>query len=464
MSARQLLALWAGKITAKVSLLAGGRGSSLPGRVALRFCPSIIDALAQEMGTRVIVVTGTNGKTTVNHMLTTLFSSLGYRVVANREGANMASGLASALVRSASWRGRLDSDWALLEVDEASFPRLVPELRPAMIVVTNFFRDQLDRYGELDHAVELIRSTLARLPCTKLVLNADDPLVTSLAFNNHPALFYGIGAPVRRPLQEEGCREARFCPRCGCELIYLYYHYSQLGAYRCPGCGFARPAAQVEALEVRLTNGHLLSRVRVGDRMLDCQLPTLGFYNLYNALAVLAVSWWLGLAPERVVQELSHYLPATGRLQHFWHGDRQVYLNLVKNPAGFNEGLRLLGLASGRLDVLMALNDNEADGRDVSWIWDVDFESLLPAEKINSVICSGRRAADMALRLHYAGVPTRKIRLCPGLDQGVREVLGGSARVVHLLVTYTALWPVEKLLKRYVREEGSNAADLSSLP
>ncbi|ACX51595.1 domain of unknown function DUF1727 [Ammonifex degensii KC4] len=453
MQIRKLFALWTGKITARLSRLAGGKGSSLPGKVVLRLFPQALETWAQRLNSRIIVVTGTNGKTTTNNMLASIFSSLGYWVVTNWEGANLASGLTSAFLRSTSWKGDLSCDWALLEVDEAAFPKVIASLRPAVVVVTNFFRDQLDRYGELDRTVSLVKEALLKLPPTKLVLNADDPLVVKLADTSHPVIFYGIGVPVRAGKEEEPCREARFCPYCGRELQYQYYHYSQLGAYRCPGCGFARPTTQVEALAVKILDGHISCRVRVGDRVVDCELPTLGFYNVYNALAVFGVGMWLGLPTEVIARELGHYVPATGRLQRFVHRGRPVYLNLVKNPAGFNESLRLLSMSSETKDVFIALNDNEADGRDVSWIWDVDFENLLPQGSVLSFVCSGKRAADMALRLRYAGVPLRKIEVLPRLEDGVRAALAGQGKSVYFMATYTALWPVEKLLRRYGKEE-----------
>ncbi|RDV82104.1 Mur ligase family protein [Ammonifex thiophilus] len=453
MQVRMLSALWAGKITVKLARLAGGKGSSFPGKVALYLFPQALEAWAQKLNSRIIVVTGTNGKTTTNNMLASIFSSLGYRVLTNREGANLASGLASAFIRSASWKGNLSCDWALLEVDEAAFSKVTAHLKPAVVVVTNFFRDQLDRYGELDRTVSLVKEALSQLPPTKLVLNADDPLVVKLADTSHPVLFYGIGVPVRAGKEEESCREARFCPYCGRELQYQYYHYSQLGAYYCPGCGFARPPTQVEALAVRILDGHVSCQVRVGDQVVDCELPTLGFYNVYNALAVFGVGMWLGLSPEVIARELGRYVPATGRLQRFVHRGRPVYLNLVKNPAGFNETLRLLSMSSETKDVFIALNDNEADGRDVSWIWDVDLENLLPRSTVLSFVCSGRRAADMAVRLRYAGVPLGKIEVLPRLEDGVRTTLGGRGKSVYFLATYSALWPVEKLLRRYGKEE-----------
>ncbi|MCL6558704.1 MAG: MurT ligase domain-containing protein, partial [Firmicutes bacterium] len=357
--------------------------------------------------------------------------------------------------------GGLKYDWALLEVDEAAFPRVAEVIKPRVVVVTNFFRDQLDRYGELDKTVSFIKDTLQKTPGVKLVLNADDPLVAQLASVGLPVVFYGLGNRTRGS-EASLTREARFCPRCGGGFIYAYYHYSQLGAFRCPGCGFARPPAEVEALSIEVTNGAIRCRVQVEDQSIDLTLPVSGFYNVYNALAVLGVGLSLGIAPEKVAASLSNYVPAVGRLQQFIYKGRPVYLNLVKNPAGFNESLNLLGGLEPK-DVFIALNDNDADGRDISWIWDVDFELLEKNEHILRFICSGRRAEEMALRLKYAGIPTRKIEACPNIAIGVRQAIEGMGSAVYLLATYTALWPAEKVLRRYAREvNGVNR--MSSVP
>ncbi|MEW6771020.1 MAG: MurT ligase domain-containing protein [Bacillota bacterium] len=458
-----LAAVLAGKIVHYLCKLCGRRGSSLPGMVALRLFPGVLAALAGQVRSGTVLVTGTNGKTTTNNMLARVLEGAGYKVITNREGANLITGVTTAFLRACRFGGRLDCDWALLEVDEAAFPRVAEILSPRVVVITNFFRDQLDRYGELDKTVSFIRNALGSIPSVKLVLNADDPLVAQLADTGLPRIFYGLGAPTRGENVRSVTREARFCPYCGQEFVYAYYHYSQLGAYRCPDCGFARPAAEVEARRIRIRNGVTECTVRVKEKILGLTLPTGGFYNVYNSLAVFGAALYLGITPEAVAASLSRYVPATGRLQEFRHRGRAVYLNLVKNPAGFNESLQLLTTAPERKDVFIALNDNDADGRDISWIWDVDFECLEGCASILRFICSGKRAEEMALRLKYAGVPAEKIEACADLAAAVRKTLGGTGDGVYFLATYTALWPVEKILRRYA-EEINGADRLSSLP
>ncbi|MEW6182041.1 MAG: MurT ligase domain-containing protein [Bacillota bacterium] len=457
MRVRLTAAVLAGKLAHYLGKISGGRGSSLPGMVALRVYPGTLSALAGQMRYGAIMVTGTNGKTTTNNMLARFLESRGNRVVVNREGANLISGVTTAFVKACGIGGRLDYDWALLEVDEAAFPRVAEIVKPKIVIVTNFFRDQLDRYGELDKTVSFIRNTLRQITDIKLVLNADDPLVAQLGGLSLPVVFFGLGAQLRG--NEEQCltREARFCPRCGQEFVYAYYHYSQLGAFRCPGCGFSRPPAEVEALKVNVLDGDLSCKVRVKDTLVEFTLPVSGFYNTYNALAVFGAGLYLGLNPEDTAASLRGFVPATGRLQKFVYKGKPIYLNLVKNPAGFNESLNLLNNSREPKDVFIALNDNAADGRDISWIWDVDFERLENSKNVLRFICSGTRAEEMALRLKYAGVPVRKIDVCSNITTSVRQVLEGLGSSGYLLATYTALWPVERVLRRYTKEvNGAN--------
>lgn len=400
------------------------------------------------------MVTGTNGKTTTNNMMAGILSQGGFRIIANREGANLVWGVAAAFVAGAGIWGKIPADFALLEVDEASLPVVVGHIEPDLLVVTNFFRDQLDRYGELDRTVELVRKAIKGHPHTRLILNADDPLVAQLAGKAGENLFFGLAESVH-PETYVSTREARFCPVCGRELDYTFYHYSQLGNYLCRGCGFFRPQAVVEGHSVR-GGDHLSFSVRWPGGLTTVVLPMPGYYNVYNALAAFSVGVALGL-PEKVIADgLSGFHPAVGRMERFTHRGRPVYLNLVKNPTGFNESLSAMFAAGGTSDVFLAINDNDADGRDISWLWDVDFEALgRDTAPFVSFTCSGIRAADMALRLKYAGVPVELVRVAQDLREGVEAALGGTGAGVYLFSTYTALWRCQAILKETVsRSEG----------
>lgn len=453
MSFRQCLAIGGGKVAGYLSHVLGHRGSSLPGVVALRLNPAALREFATRASMGVVLVTGTNGKTTTNNMLARILSAAGHRVVCNREGANMRPGVTTAFLRASGLAGPRPYDYAVLEVDEASFPRVAAEVRPRMVVVTNFFRDQLDRYGELDRTISIIREALAGFPDTKLVLNADDPLVAQLGRLGHAVEYYGL-AKHRHAAPGAAAREARFCPFCGTALRYSFYHYSQLGFYSCRGCGFSRPKPAVEAHGVRQDGPGLAGIVQLGERRVPLRLPIGGFYNIHNALAALTTASLLGVETARSLAALALYEPATGRLQRFTHRGRTVYLNLVKNPAGFNESLALILQAGGSKDICLAINDNAADGRDISWLWDVDFEALEGVPGLLRFVCSGQRAAEMAVRLKYAGLPEERILVQPGFAAAVREALGGEGEAVYFLATYTALWPVEAELQRAVGTAG----------
>jgi len=447
-------------------LLVGGKGSSLPGMLALKVYPGVLAALAGQVRRGIIMVTGTNGKTTTNNMFARIAAGAGYAVVANREGANLITGVTTAFVKNATIAGRINCDYACLEIDEASFPVVCAQIRPDVVVVTNFFRDQLDRYGELDNTIRYIRGALEKLPGVKLVLNADDPLVAQLqtASGGERAIFYGLGENAGQQGKEtRGVKEARYCPLCGHPLHYEYYQYGQLGKYSCFHCGFARPKPGIEAVQIK-TQGVNSCLVLSPAGQAPLVLPVSGLYNLYNALAALAAGLLIGIEAREIASLLQSYTPATGRMERYNYLGKSILLNLVKNPAGFNESLKVFLRPRGRVDVLIAINDNAADGRDISWLWDVDFEVFQNHHRqINFFICSGTRAEEMGVRLKYAGVPTEKIIVEPHLEAAVDRILCAPGHQAYLLATYTALWPVERCLSRRCKKEQTYAAHMSSV-
>ncbi|GBF33614.1 amidotransferase [Desulfocucumis palustris] len=459
MIVRFILALWAARLAMFVARVTGrGKGSSLPGKIALKIYPRILKQLGRQIKKGIIVVTGTNGKTTTNNMIAGIVGdNKGSGVIINREGANLITGVTAAFIRAAGPFGGLHADYACLEVDEASFPGVVREITPDIVVVTNFFRDQLDRYGELDKTIALVKDALKKLDSVRLVLNADDPLVAQLGrVTGKPSVFFGLARHPGVSGTGSAAREAKFCPFCGAELAYSYYQYSQLGNYKCPGCEFARPQTDVEGVDPGV-DGMLVScrvRFRQGN-MYPLQIPVTGLYNLYNGLAACSVGLLLDIDMDGIRSSLAGYLPATGRMEKFLYRGKPVLLNLVKNPTGFNEGLStLLSVPAERVNVLIAINDNDADGRDISWLWDVDFEVLSGAgEKFGTFVCSGRRAWEMAVRLKYAGVREETVTVLEDFDQAVRTALEGTGDMSYFLATYTALWPVERILSGYAQRE-----------
>jgi UDP-N-acetylmuramyl tripeptide synthase len=325
-------------------------------------------------------------------------------------------------------------------------------------VVTNFFRDQLDRYGELDATVAKVREALP--PETALLLNADDPLAAQLAFGRKEALFYGAAAlPVSGKTGGES-REGRYCPRCGAPLVYTLFHYGQLGLYACESCAFRRPAPEAEAERVRAGADGLA--FTLGGREYETGLH--GYYNLYNALAALTAAQWLGVPAETGREALRAFKPRDGRMEEF-RADDGITLILVKNPTGFNAVLETITGGDSPLRLLIAVNDNAADGRDVSWLWDVDFELLAcraadGSPRPRQIVCAGRRGEDMLLRLKYAGLPPETLMLARTPAQALEMLRGFPGRPedrVYVLPTYTALAPFRALLRAAERGKGGKA-------
>ncbi len=442
-------AILAGKAAARLSRARGCRGTSLPGRVALKIYPGTLKDLSAQVRKGIIVVSGTNGKTTTANMIAGVLGDAGHKVIVNREGSNMISGITSSFVANSGVGANIDCDYAVLEVDEASMPWVLKEINPKVVVLTNFFRDQLDRYWELEKIIGIIKDSLHKQKQSTLVLNADDPLVAQFkGATGLPAVFYGLSANDHSSKTNTQTREAKFCPSCGAALIYEFFNYGQLGAYHCPDCAFKRPEPEVEALGTISKNAANCCRLRYKKWEASLVIQVRGIYNLYNALAAFAVGLHLGVNVRTILSSLNKYQPVTGRMERFTYKGKQAYLNLVKNPTGFNVALAALCAARGTKDVFIAVNDNYADSRDISWLWDVDFELLGREHPVfKCFICSGRRAEEVALRLKYAGVPVEKITVGTNMRLAIEQVLSGQADASYLFSTYTALWPVHKILK-----------------
>ncbi|HWJ03577.1 MAG TPA: MurT ligase domain-containing protein [Verrucomicrobiae bacterium] len=439
-----ICAIWVGKLTYIISKVLGKKGTTLPGALALKVYPHLIAALAGRVPKGAIIVTGTNGKTTTSNMLAAILQHAGLRLTFNAAGANLITGVAAAFLNSVSWTGKVMTDLALLEVDEATVIKVAPMVKPQSVIITNFFRDQLDRYGELDKTVQYVKSTLEmHLPKTELILNADDPLVAQIGVNRDNVIYYGI-APTQFSAKESfEAREAKYCGLCQQVYEYDIYHYGQLGIYRCPNCGFKRPTPEYLATDVRLNEQGGISFCL--DSM-GIDLKHQGFYNIYNALAPAAAALNMGIDARVVKEALEDFAPQAGRMEQFRYGVHDLTLSLVKNPTGFNEVLRTMVMQQRPLGLLIAINDNAADGRDISWLWDVDFERL--HDKVKWVICAGTRAEDMAVRLKYAGIDSDSITIIKDLGQAKDKMLGlieGNIGV-YVLPTYTALFPMREIM------------------
>ena len=441
---RTTLAVLAGKATGRLSRLTGrGGGTTFPGDVARAIDRDVLRRLAGGLRHGSVIVTGTNGKTTTARLVSALLEG---RVVANRAGANLIYGATAAAVQAAGADGRLRADWGVFEIDEATLPAAVEEIRPRVVVVGNLFRDQLDRYGELEHTAAAIQRALEALPeASTAVLNADDPRVGEIGLHlPRPPLWYGIDDPRVSAGELPHAADARSCPRCGSALVFDQVYVGHDGAYRCPNGDFARPALAVAATDVELSGMEALAATIDGVRV---RAGIGGLYNVYNVTAAAAAARALGLDPARVAERLGSVGAAFGRQERFSARGRTCTLLLAKNPTGFNSVVQdAIRLGGGR-NFLVALNDRLADGQDVSWIWDVDFEHL--RGHAEHVVPSGDRAADMAVRLKYAeveNVEPPEPRLPHALDRLLELTPeGGDA---FLLCTYTAMLDLHAELAR----------------
>jgi UDP-N-acetylmuramyl tripeptide synthase len=436
--------------------LGKGGGTAAPGLVADRIDPGLLGKIARRLPAGSVVVAGTNGKTTVSRMLADILQANGQQVAHNRSGSNLVRGVASALAAQSDVMGRPAADIGVIESDEAAFPEIVRQVQPSVIVLNNLFRDQLDRYGELDTISKSWQSSLRHLPSsTRVVVNVDDPTLAAIT-DSMPALRVGFGLDDRNPLLHleslPHAADAKVCRDCGRDLVYDRLYSAHLGAWRCPGCGKARPDLAYAGTRVTLEGlegvSVAVARARQDD-LVDATLHVPGLYNAYNATAAIAAASELGVPADTIVRALAGYRSAFGRIERLTYQGRQLTLALVKNPVGFNETLRMLTLTTDGLTTptLIAINDLAADGRDVSWLWDVDFEML--AEGTAPIATTGIRGADMANRLKYAGLPDTRIESLPadlatGLDAFV-ESLPDSAPG-YVLLTYTALLGLRQTL------------------
>ena len=428
----------AARAAGAASRLTGRGGTSLPGKLLLRMEPRAIERLARPLDSALL--SATNGKTTTAAMVARILERGGRTLVHNRAGANMAGGVATALLHG---RG----DTGLFEVDEFWLPQVLPQVRPRALLLANLFRDQLDRYGELETIAERWAQALTATPVEQLVLNADDPVVADLGRNSEP-LYFGVDDPAVAMAQMQHAADAKHCRRCGTAYVYDAIFMGHLGHYHCPNCGARRPQPTVTARAIEL-HGVRSARFELSTPAgtAPVELPLPGLYNVYNALAAAALTLAMGAVLGDVAAGLQEVAPAFGRAETVQLGGRELSILLVKNPAGANEVLRTLTLEPGEHDVLAVLNDNVADGRDVSWIWDADFEVL--AGRVRRVTCSGTRAAEMAVRMKYAGVPVERIVVRDELDAGLDVAVGDGAGPLYALPTYTAMLALrEELVQR----------------
>jgi lipid II isoglutaminyl synthase (glutamine-hydrolysing) len=415
-----------------------GGGTTLPGKLLWKVDPAAIDALAARLPQGSVAVSATNGKTTSTAMVAEILRPH-VRVAHNDSGANLVSGVASALLDA---RG---AELGLFEVDEGALPEITRRLRPKALLLGNLFRDQLDRYGELELVAARWRDAVAALPHAQLVVNGDDPQVGSLA--RPGGRVFGLDDPrVARPALQHAA-DSKYCLRCGTPYDYAAAYVGHLGDYRCPKCGHSRPALDVTARDIELSglDGASFDLVASeGETRIELPLP--GLYNVYNALGAAALALTLGMSLDDVRDGLARFSAAFGRFERIAIDDRRVLTLLIKNPAGANEAIRTLVEGAAPRVAVIALNDAIADGRDVSWIWDVDFEPLLSG--LDRLVATGSRAAELALRFAYGGFDRDRIEVVPSLDAALDRglALTPAGGELTLLPTYTAMLALRRTL------------------
>lgn len=439
------IALIIGKLMGFIGNLLG-KGTSAPGVFSRKIDPKIFEKI--KYPEKIIVVTGTNGKTSTANMIARVLGDSDIKVINNTKGANLLGGLLTTLIQNTGFNFKVKGDVLVLEVDEATYPSFTKFVTPTHLVVNNFFRDQLDRYGEIEVLVELVNSGISS--STTLILNGDDPLVSYLGFKNkdNRKIYFGIEETKYSMNETNQVREGKFCPNCGKKLEYEFFHYSQLGKYTC-NCGFTHPVLDVAAYDVDLSD----KVFKVDEEEYTLQYDNL--YFIYNALAAIIVGDEFSIKRTSIKESFFKFKVDDGRMENFILGKHSTYLNLVKNPTGLNQGLEhILRQKDKSFNIVLALNNLAADGTDTSWIWDVDFEGLVNSN-IETFYCCGLRAYDLAVRLKYAFLDERKIVVIPDLEACLEEARKDGENKTYVLSTYTALQKIRRILKSFKENGGS---------
>lgn len=405
---RYLLALWICKVTTWL-LRAMHRGATaLPGKLALSVCPDILARLASQF--TVYVVTGTNGKTTTGLLMSSILEQQGVRYISNKSGSNLERGIVACFAEGVKVSGQSKgATHAVIECDEAAFAKVAGKLNPAVVVVTNFFKDQLDRYGQVTATLNLVKTGAAKAVNATLVLNADDPLCASIGRDlPNNAIYYGMdnsnGNIVDSSHSEN---EAGYCLYCHSKMDYAYNTYGHLGSYACNQCGYSRPTPQVEMTEYSLTMESATFSYRVDQENYNCSINMSGLFNIYNAMGAIGMGLAIGVAPDHINHALSKSQPGFGRMETVHFGNKAIRTILVKNSMGLNQVINYLISVNQSMTLCFAVNDHISDGEDISWLWDVNLECLSSIkDNLSAIYTCGIRGADMAVRLKYAGLDT----------------------------------------------------------
>ena len=447
-------AVWFGKVLIVFTRILGRGGTTLPGRAALRIEPGLSSALTARLAEGSLVITGTNGKTTTSALITGMLKEAGFSCIHNQSGSNMSWGVASALIGSTSWSAYPVGDCAVMEVDEGAFPGVVKGIKPRGVVVTNIYRDQLDRYGEIDLIKNSIKIGLEVQPTDGFqVINADDPSLVGIADNSKTKRWtYGLELDLPVDQFQTGGRDIKTCPRCHKKLAYDKIYFAHIGHYHCPFCSYKRPEPDVKLVNRTINpDGTALLQISLPGENFELNFPLIGTYNLYNILAAVTCAKALAIPTAFIIKASEKAVPSFGRMELFEFNGKKITMALIKNPVGANEVLRTLLAQKNRIKLLVAINDKIADGTDVSWLWDVDFEQLVAIkDNLSTIIVSGLRAWDMAVRLKYAGFNPDQIKVEEDTAMAIVQTLEQSTpeEMLFILPTYTAMLEIRRHLNK----------------
>jgi lipid II isoglutaminyl synthase (glutamine-hydrolysing) len=409
-------------------------GTALPGKVAMMINPDILLILNSRCK-RKVIITGTNGKTTTNNLINHILNSEYDDILSNLMGANMPQGVASAFLSNT----KKVYDWGVFEVDEGSFPDVVKYIKPDYIIITNFFRDQLDRFGEIENTSNMVYDAIKPLDTT-LILNADDPMVSNFKDLGKKNIYYGVDQS-KFSSKTQRVVESRFCPICSNNLEYEYFNYGQLGRYKCSSCGFKNPEYNYRVSEIEYNDDSYHFKVdNSKGQTNDIIFSYDGIYNAYNCCAAIAFSIEAGLGMEQVVERIGNFDYKLGRMENFEFQDKIVKIVLVKNPIGLSEVIKSISNDKREKSILFILNDNPADGRDISWIWDADVEAINDIDNLRSIHCSGIRADDIALRIKYTESSGYNMEINDNMEESIEKVLREDVEIIYILPTYTAVF------------------------
>ena len=444
---KSILSILLSKITAFLAKHIVKGGSNFPGKIALKLDKSILKTVSK--GYKVILVTGTNGKTTTTSMIYNILKENKFNVITNSTGANLYPGIVACFISNYSFFRKKENPYAVIEVDEANVKFITEHLTPEIITVTNLFRDQLDRYGEVYTTLVKISEGVAKVPASKLVLNGDESLLGNLDFKNS-TVYYGFNTPIKENTSLDLNADAKFCKFCKAPYSYNLVRYNHLGDFYCPECGYKRSDLHYAVNKIfDLTPEN--SSVLINDT--EVFISQSGAYNIYNALCAFAISKELGVEDSVIKTSLQNQSSSFGRQEQITIGNKDIQIILVKNPAGYNQALDTLALNQHEFSAVFMLNDNYADGRDVSWIWDVDFEKISDL-KIEDIFVSGLRMYDMAVRLKIAGLNVDRFILEEDYEELTNKVKDSASKKIYILATYTAMINYRKYLhsKGYIKK------------